>query len=159
MTSPVDDIDVTPSFGSRLSMEEMSPEDKASKLPLPVLQLLKRPQASVLTNAVSGTIGSMLAEAVLFPLDTVKLQVQTASMDDSKGFLETTLHVSRLSLVVSLEFGSGIFLLFIPMCSIVIVVVVVVVALVVVLVVVVDVSPVFQVCGQEPLDRSSAQRV
>ncbi|CAE8723714.1 unnamed protein product [Polarella glacialis] len=107
MTSPVDDIDVTPSFGSRLNMEEMSPEDKASKLPLPVLHLLKRPQASVLTNVVSGTIGSMLAEAVLFPLDTVKLQVQTASMDDSKGFLETTLHVVRTAGLSGLYKGLG----------------------------------------------------
>ena len=36
-------------------------------------------KASVLGNAVSGTVGSVLAEAILFPVDTIKLKLQTAS--------------------------------------------------------------------------------
>lgn len=42
---------------------------------------------SILTSAVSGTIGSVIAEAALFPLDTIKLRVQTQSADDAIGWL------------------------------------------------------------------------
>lgn len=34
-------------------------------------------KVSVLANALSGTVGSVLAEAVLFPVDTIKLKAQT----------------------------------------------------------------------------------
>eukprot|EP00435_Cladocopium_sp_Y103_P042485 s1483_g11.t1 len=40
---------------------------------------------SVLANAFSGTFGSVLAEAVLFPVDTIKLKVQTANAMDRRG--------------------------------------------------------------------------
>ncbi|CAK9046232.1 unnamed protein product [Durusdinium trenchii] len=48
---------------------------------------------SVLANALSGTVGSVLAEAVLFPVDTIKLKVQTASATDHRGFLLTLFSV------------------------------------------------------------------
>lgn len=48
---------------------------------------------SVLANAFSGTFGSVLAEAVLFPVDTIKLKVQTANAMDRRGFLLTLLSV------------------------------------------------------------------
>ncbi|CAE7355066.1 PNC1 [Symbiodinium natans] len=42
---------------------------------------------SVIAHALSGTIGSVLAEAILFPVDTIKLKVQTATANDPRGFL------------------------------------------------------------------------
>jgi len=42
---------------------------------------------------MSGTIGSLLAECVLFPVDTIKLQVQTAAANDSRGFVATLFRV------------------------------------------------------------------
>jgi len=50
-------------------------------------------KVSVLANALSGTVGSVLAEAVLFPVDTIKLKVQTANATDHRGFLLTLVSV------------------------------------------------------------------
>lgn len=55
-------------------------------------QLLARKQPSIFWHAVSGTLGSILAEAMLFPVDTVKLQVQTASSGGG-GFLATAYQI------------------------------------------------------------------
>lgn len=48
---------------------------------------------SVIAHALSGTIGSVLAEAILFPVDTIKLKVQTAAATDRRGFLATLISV------------------------------------------------------------------
>ncbi|CAJ1327005.1 unnamed protein product [Effrenium voratum] len=62
---------------------------------------------SVLANALSGTVGSVLAEAVLFPVDTIKLKVQTASATNAQGFLATLISFLRKAGIQGLYRGIG----------------------------------------------------
>lgn len=70
-------------------------------------KLLRKKQATIIRNAISGTIGSLLAEAVLFPVDTIKLQVQTASADNTSGFAGTFLSVVSKRGISGLYGGLG----------------------------------------------------
>jgi len=60
---------------------------------------------SVLSHAVSGTLGSLLAECVLFPIDTVKLRVQTATAGDNAGAVATAVRIMREHGIVGLYGG------------------------------------------------------
>eukprot|EP00930_Biecheleria_cincta_P031839 TRINITY_DN2208_c0_g2_i2.p1 TRINITY_DN2208_c0_g2~~TRINITY_DN2208_c0_g2_i2.p1 ORF type:complete len:417 (+),score=53.56 TRINITY_DN2208_c0_g2_i2:125-1375(+) len=71
------------------------------------LHKLKWKNASVVANAVSGTIGSLLAEATLFPVDKIKLQVQTAKAGDSRGFVGTLVSIVRQAGIRGLYRGIG----------------------------------------------------
>lgn len=72
-----------------------------------VLQKLRRRNSSVVYNALSGTIGSLLAEATLFPVDKIKLQVQTAQAGDSRGFAGTLIAILRSAGIKGLYRGIG----------------------------------------------------
>lgn len=50
---------------------------------------------TVISHAIGGTVGSLFAECVLFPVDTVKLHVQTAASDDADGFVGTAVRIVR----------------------------------------------------------------
>jgi hypothetical protein len=54
-----------------------------------------RKQPSILWHAISGTIGSLIAEMVLFPVDTIKLHVQTAAAGDANGFVATLIRIIK----------------------------------------------------------------
>jgi len=58
-------------------------------------------------GALSGTIGSVLAEVVLFPVDTIKLQVQTGGPSDSGGLLATAAQIILRDGVGGLYRGLG----------------------------------------------------
>lgn len=64
-------------------------------------------KSSVIWHALSGTVGSLLAEFVLFPVSTVKLRVQTAGANDAKGFFATALSIIRQHGIHSLYGGFG----------------------------------------------------
>mmetsp|Transcript_40759 Transcript_40759/g.93820 ORF Transcript_40759/g.93820 Transcript_40759/m.93820 type:complete len:398 (+) Transcript_40759:42-1235(+) len=51
---------------------------------------------SLFSHALTGTFGSILAEVILFPIDTIKLRVQTAAKDGG-GVVETALQILRES--------------------------------------------------------------
>mmetsp|Transcript_21609 Transcript_21609/g.50462 ORF Transcript_21609/g.50462 Transcript_21609/m.50462 type:complete len:475 (+) Transcript_21609:25-1449(+) len=53
---------------------------------------LRHKQPSIVSTAVSGTIGSVLAEFVLFPVDKVRLHVQT-SLNDDVSFMATAAEI------------------------------------------------------------------
>lgn len=71
---------------------------------VPVTRRLK---PSILSHAVSGTVGSMLAEGLLFPVDTVRLQVQTNTDAKSSGFLSTGVEIVMQSGLCGLYRGFG----------------------------------------------------
>lgn len=48
---------------------------------------------SVLASAISGTVGSLITEAGLFPLDTIKLRVQTQPADDAIGWASMVIKI------------------------------------------------------------------
>lgn len=77
------------------------------KQPARPLDVEKKRKSSVLWHALSGTVGSLLAECVLFPVDTIKLHVQTAAADDSRGFLATLAHVIGERGIAGLYGGLG----------------------------------------------------
>mmetsp|Transcript_10604 Transcript_10604/g.23150 ORF Transcript_10604/g.23150 Transcript_10604/m.23150 type:complete len:452 (-) Transcript_10604:351-1706(-) len=59
-----------------------------------------RRKPSILANALSGALSAVLAEVVLFPVDTVKLLTQTAAAGDPSNFFSVfirTLHERGLS--------------------------------------------------------------
>jgi len=74
--------------------------------PTPLAARMNGPP-SVVWHATSGTIGSLLAEFILFPVDTVKLQVQTAAAGDSRGFFATLAHVIEKRGIAGLYAGLG----------------------------------------------------
>lgn len=51
-----------------------------------LVRMVPTKKASVLAHALSGAIGAVLAEIVLFPVDTIKLRMQTALAGESVGF-------------------------------------------------------------------------
>lgn len=53
----------------------------------------KKKPPSTLSHVVSGITGSLFAEQVLFPLDTIKIRSQTSAVGDSGGFVHTALAV------------------------------------------------------------------
>lgn len=84
-------------------LQGLSPERKQ---PAPLaMKMSSRPP--VLWHAMSGTIGSLLAEVALFPVDTVKLQVQTAAAGDSRGFLGTLVQIVEKRGIAGLYAGLG----------------------------------------------------
>lgn len=50
---------------------------------------------SVLAHALSGVVGALLAEVLLFPVDTIKLQMQTAGAGDTVGSFGMLLRVVK----------------------------------------------------------------
>uniref|UniRef100_A0A7S2MLM6 Uncharacterized protein n=1 Tax=Zooxanthella nutricula TaxID=1333877 RepID=A0A7S2MLM6_9DINO len=54
---------------------------------------VKRP--SVLAHALSGAMGAVLAEVVLFPVDTIKLRTQTATAGETIGFFGHVVNIMR----------------------------------------------------------------
>jgi len=58
---------------------------------------VKKPSSSskIIQNAIGGTVGGVLAEAILFPVDTIKLQVQTTPFGEPSGFVTTALRIVR----------------------------------------------------------------
>eukprot|EP00929_Paragymnodinium_shiwhaense_P118362 TRINITY_DN90292_c0_g1_i1.p1 TRINITY_DN90292_c0_g1~~TRINITY_DN90292_c0_g1_i1.p1 ORF type:complete len:474 (-),score=60.76 TRINITY_DN90292_c0_g1_i1:126-1547(-) len=54
-----------------------------------------RKKPSVLLQVASGVAGSLLAECLLFPIDTVKIRVQSATDAQAGGFLAVALQVLR----------------------------------------------------------------
>jgi hypothetical protein len=66
-----------------------------------------RKKSSVIWHALSGTVGSLLAEFVLFPVSTVKLRVQTAGANDVRGFFATALSIIRQHGLQGLYGGVG----------------------------------------------------
>jgi len=67
----------------------------------------RRRRPSVVAHALSGTLGSLLAEVLLFPVDTVKLQVQTSSARSKLGFGGTLFAIVRAQGVRGLYAGVG----------------------------------------------------
>lgn len=61
----------------------------------------------MVAHALSGTLGSLLAEVLLFPVDTVKLQVQTSSARSKLGFGGTLFGIVRAQGVRGLYAGVG----------------------------------------------------
>lgn len=59
----------------------------------------------ILLHAASGTVGSLLAEMLLFPVDTLKLHLQTSSSVGGRGFFGTMLHIIRTRGIGSLYQG------------------------------------------------------
>jgi hypothetical protein len=49
----------------------------------------------ILTHALSGTLGALLAECVVLPVDQVKLRVQTASETSNAGFFAVAVNIIR----------------------------------------------------------------
>ncbi|CAK0828796.1 unnamed protein product [Prorocentrum cordatum] len=75
------------SKGSFWDLKEVWDEaDETAPLPPP-------PRRAVLLHTLSGMLGSMLAAAVFFPVETVKVHVQTAPLSDTAGFVGTTLRI------------------------------------------------------------------
>jgi len=79
---------------------------RASRRPMALGGKMKGPP-SVLWHAMSGTIGSLLAECILFPLDRVKLIVQTAAASDSRGFFATLVHLIEERGLIGMYGGMG----------------------------------------------------
>mmetsp|Transcript_73936 Transcript_73936/g.175967 ORF Transcript_73936/g.175967 Transcript_73936/m.175967 type:complete len:403 (-) Transcript_73936:183-1391(-) len=63
----------------------------------------KKKMPSLLSHAVTGTLGSILAEVMLFPIDTIKLRVQTSK--ESIGFLSMLFQILRQSGFMGLYAG------------------------------------------------------
>jgi hypothetical protein len=59
----------------------------------------------IFLHAASGTAGSLLAEMLLFPVDTLKLHLQTSSSVGGSGFFGTLLHIVRTRGIGSLYQG------------------------------------------------------
>eukprot|EP00747_Dinoflagellata_sp_TGD_P163876 gnl/TRDRNA2_/TRDRNA2_183065_c0_seq1.p1 gnl/TRDRNA2_/TRDRNA2_183065_c0~~gnl/TRDRNA2_/TRDRNA2_183065_c0_seq1.p1 ORF type:complete len:447 (-),score=95.50 gnl/TRDRNA2_/TRDRNA2_183065_c0_seq1:88-1428(-) len=79
-----------------------------SAIPTP----LKSPSGSskprrIVSHALSGTLGSLLAEFIVLPVDTVKINVQTASADDQRGFFGTAVRLVSKGGIASLYRGLG----------------------------------------------------
>jgi len=71
----------------------------------PKVVVTRKRKPSTLAHALSGMLGSVLAEMLLFPVDTVKLLVQTSA--ESTGFIETLIAVIRKQGVSGLYKGIG----------------------------------------------------
>jgi len=56
---------------------------------------LVKPKSHIVKNAIGGTVGGVLAEAILFPVDTIKLQVQTTKIGEPSGFITTAMNIIR----------------------------------------------------------------
>lgn len=88
----------TPSFGRGKSLEQVVEEKR--------LQTEKKYRPpSILAHIGSGVIGSLIAELTLFPLDTVKILVQTSK--NHSGNLETVLRILREKGVLGFYQGIG----------------------------------------------------
>lgn len=62
---------------------------------LPVVKKSKQKKTQIFSHALSGTLGAVAAETVLFPVDTIKIRVQTQTSEDAGGALATALRIIR----------------------------------------------------------------
>lgn len=63
--------------------------------------------SQIVKNAIGGTIGGVLAEAILFPVDTIKIQVQTTAPGEPTGFVTTALRIIRRDGLFGFYHGLG----------------------------------------------------
>jgi len=85
---------------------QVAAADGNQRAPLATAITMRCPP-SVLWHAMSGTIGSLLAECILFPMDRIKLQIQTAAAGDSSGFVATFLRAINERGIAGLYGGIG----------------------------------------------------
>jgi len=69
--------------------------EEARELEFVRVETRGRRKPPLLAHALSGMLGSVSAELILFPVDTVKLLIQTERAKDAKGFASTLFSVLR----------------------------------------------------------------
>lgn len=88
-------VSTSPSGDVRPSFEVEELQSRLQHLDRKGYKVKQPKKVSVAVQVLSGTVASLLAECVLFPIDTVKIHVQSDATGGADGFLATAGYILR----------------------------------------------------------------